>query len=139
MALRFVAQIAFLFFLTVALSGIGAVVQVNFFSGIFSGLNNVKEIVFSLVFTLLLYVNFRYCFPDQVAELRGRNVRSCRYPVWVKQYILFNCALFVEEVFYYIIKDLVSLPEIVYRSLGGVVFFSVYAYMMSGEDFRVKW
>lgn len=138
MTLRFMTQTIFLFFLTVVLSGIGALVQVNFFSGIFLVLKDVKEIVSGLIFVLLLYVNFRYCFPDQLAELRGRNVRSDRYPVWVKQYILFNCALFVEEVFYYTIKDLVSLSEVVYRLLGFVVFASFYAYMMSGDDFKIK-
>lgn len=101
-------------------------------------LKDAKEIVSGLIFVLLLYVNFRYCFPDQLAELRGRNVRSDRYPVWVKQFILFNCALFVEEVFYYTIKDLVSLSEVVYRLLGFVVFASFYAYMMSGDEFKIK-
>ncbi|MBP5947667.1 hypothetical protein ICA15_27215 [Pseudomonas sp. P116] len=138
MTLRFITQTIFLFFLTVALSGIGALVQVNFFSGIFLLLKDVKEIVSGLICVLLLYVNFRYCFPDQLAELRGRNVRSDRYPVWVKQYILFNCALFVEEVFYYTIKDLVSLSEVVYGLLGFVVFASFYAYMMSGDEFKIK-
>ena len=138
MALRFMAQIIFLFFLTVALSGIGALVQMNFISEIFLALKSVKEIITGLVFVLLLYINFRYCFPDQVAELRGRNVQGDRYPVWVKQYILFNCALFVEEVFYYAIKDWVSLSEVIYRLLGLVVFVLVYMYMLSGEEFKVK-
>lgn len=138
MMLRFISQTILLFFLTIALSGIGALVQVNFFSGIFLVLEDVKEIVSALVFVLLLYVNFRYCFPDQLAELRGRNVLSDRYPVWVKQYIFFNCALFVEEILYYTIKDLVSMSEIFYRLLGFVVFASFYAYMMSGDEFKVK-
>ncbi|QXH98400.1 hypothetical protein HV782_017705 [Pseudomonas monsensis] len=137
--LRFITQTIFLFLLTFALSGIGALVQVNFFSGMFLVLKDVKEIVSGLIFVLLLYVNFRYCFPDQLAELRGRNVRSDRYPVWVRQYILFNCALFVEEVFYYTIKDLVSLSEVVFRLLGFLIFASVYAYMMSSEEFKIKW
>ncbi|MEJ6815512.1 hypothetical protein PseuLF5_00660 [Pseudomonas sp. LF-5] len=134
--IRFLCQVVLLFFLTIAFSFIFTLVVINFLSQILPLEGLVRKFTEGFMLLVYLYVNFFYCFPDQVAELRGRYAGSRRYPAWVRHFIAGSCALIFEEVAYYFISDAWSLSEVLYRLLSFSVFFAFYGYFMSGKEFK---
>lgn len=134
--IRFLCQVVLLFFLTVAFSYIFAMVLINFMSQILPLEGLIRKFAEGFMLLIYLYVNFFYCFPDQVTELRGRYVGCRRYPAWVRHFIAGSCALIFEEVTYYFISDIWSFSEVLYRLLSFSMFFAFYGYFMSGEEFK---
>ena len=136
LSFRFLCQVVLLFFLTVAFSYIFAMVLINFMSQILPLEGLVRKFAEGFMLLIYLYVNFFYCFPDQVTELQGRYLGFRRYPAWVRHFIAGSCALIFEEVAYYFISDIWSFSEVLYRLLSFSVFFAFYGYFMSGREFK---
>lgn len=136
LSIRFLCQVVLLFFLTIASSCIFALVLINFLSQIFPLEGLIRKFTEGLMLLVYLYVNFFYCFPDQITELRGRYARSRRYPAWVRHFIAGSCALLFEEVVYYFVIDTWGLSEVLCRLLSFSVFFAFYGYFMSGKQFK---
>lgn len=136
LSIRFLCQVVLLFFLTVAFSYIFAMVLMNFMSQILPLEGLIRKFAEGFMFLIYLYVNLFYCFPDQVAELRGWYAGSRRYPAWVRHFIAGSCALIFEEVAYYFVSDTWRFSELLYRVLSFSVFFAFYGYFMSGKEFK---
>ena len=135
LSIRFLCQVVILFFLTIAFSCIFALVLMNFLSQILPLGGLIRKFSEGLMLLVYLYVNFFYCFPVQIAELRGRYGTG-RYPAWVRYFIAGSCALIFEEVVYYFISDTWGLSEVWCRMLSFLVFFAFYGYFMSGKGFK---